>query len=90
MYNEINQHNYLVCWQEGKVICARYKENVIVELEAAKEIVSFRRKIYPGRHLNLVIIDNIECITPEARKYFALPHSCNDIIKGPFLLRIPF
>ena len=88
--NEVSENKYVSLWKEGNILCAKYKDEVIIGLEAAKEIVIFRRKFFPGKHLSLIYMNKLGGINAEARKYFASAEPNRDLLKGAFVVKNQF
>ena len=61
-------------WKEEEVIYSLYKQNAIVTLDAAKEIVKQRLLFQNFEEFPFIafLSQDVKIITPEARKYFAM------------------
>ena len=86
--NHIYENKYMYSWKEGKVFIAKYKPDALIGLEAAKELVSFRKNIFQNeKYFTLIYVpSNLGCMCPEARKYFASEEATENIIKGAFIV----
>lgn len=74
-----NQHVYF--WKEGEILCSSYKKNAIIGAAAAKEVIRFRKEHFPGDHLFMASIVNIQCIDAAGKKIFASEESLEGLIK---------
>ena len=88
--SEVTETEYLYSWQEGNTICALFKDNVIIGLEAAKELADFGKTRYPGKKNSILIFNSVSCITPEARKYLSSDEACSDVVKLALVVKKPF
>ena len=82
---ELVENKFIQFWREEEIIVGRYKKDVFVSLEVAKEIVELRRENYKGKFLWLLYIENFSIVTPEAREYFASSYANENVIKWAFI-----
>ena len=84
------ENKYIKFWKEQDIVFGQYKNNVIISLEAAYEIVEYRKTHFPDKYYWLLYIEDFEYITPQARAYFASDYSNTNVIKWAFILNKPF
>ena len=88
MSKNIIQNDYIMYWMEEEIVCVMYKENALIGIEAAKEIILLRRESFPGNHPYLVyLFTGMDCVTKDARKLFASKEACEGVSKGALLVK---
>jgi hypothetical protein len=72
MGKEVCENDYVAFWMEDGILTGMYKKDVVIGLEAAKEIVALRKKFTLGvAYPALAYIKYVKTISKEAREYFA-------------------
>jgi hypothetical protein len=66
------ENDFIKLWLEGGIIYGRYKDNVIVDLAAAKKIAGDRITLSNGKdYPSISYIDGLNSIKKEARDFFS-------------------
>lgn len=79
--SSVRENEFSYIWKEGEVVCSSYKKNVIIGAAAAREVIRFRKEQFPGNHLFMAFMANIECIDEAGKKVFASEESLEGVIK---------
>jgi hypothetical protein len=66
------ENDFVKLWFDDGVVYGEYKPNVVIDLEAAKQIVIDRIALSNGNYYpSLSYIDGLSSVTKEARDYFS-------------------
>ena len=85
--NAYYENIYYKIWAEGRLVVFEYKNNALMGLEYAKEMVSIRRKMFSEQDLCLVYLTSmIGCYTYEAGHYLATKEGCGGLKKGALIV----
>lgn len=80
---EINEFYHLFIWIENGIMFGKYNPDLVINLEAAKKIVSDRKAISKGICKPFLLdITNLLSVDATARKYFASAEACEFLNAG--------
>jgi hypothetical protein len=72
MEKKLVENSYVSFWIEDGILYGLYKKDVVIGLEAAREVVALRKKFTNGQaYPAIAFIKHVKVISKEARKYLA-------------------
>ena len=78
--------HYGKIWIEGNIICGTFSQNVVINLNVAKDMVKDRLMLSEGKpYLILVEIDKIKAVENKARSYFASTEGTRQLIAAALI-----
>lgn len=88
---KLELHNqYVSVWLEGNIMMGKYHDNIVIDLEIAKEIVRERIAIFgTEKRLALIELGNSITTTKEARDYLGSKDACVGLKKLAILAHSP-
>ncbi|MES2397491.1 MAG: hypothetical protein V4549_15895 [Bacteroidota bacterium] len=74
-------HSYM--WLKGGIFFGKYKSNLIIDIQVAKDIIHDRRKMSNGITMPFLLdVTGLLCVDAPARKYMAGHEACEFLSAG--------